>query len=133
MKIAFISTRNAIRSIVAEAVARKISKLGLLSPEIYSAGVEPAESVPQEVIEVLSERGYSTENLYSKPVSSINYDNMDILITLSPEARDACPYSINHKRREHWVIEEPKSLRREEVLSLVEQVESLLKELFKIS
>jgi len=49
MKIAFISTHNAIRSIMAESVARKMSKLALLSPEIYSAGVEPAKEVPEEV------------------------------------------------------------------------------------
>ena len=57
MKIAFISTKNAVRSIMAEAVARKLSRLALLSLEIYSAGVEPAKRVPEEVIALLREKG----------------------------------------------------------------------------
>ncbi|MCS6998664.1 MAG: low molecular weight phosphatase family protein [Aquificaceae bacterium] len=133
MKIAFVSTRNAVRSIVAEAVARKISRLALLSPDIYSAGVEPADRVPEEVKELLKEKGYPVEKLQPKGLSSIPYESIDLLITLSPEARDLCPYSEKHMRREHWMLEEVKALRREELLKLLEQLEGLMKGLFKIS
>lgn len=133
MRIAFVSTRNAIRSIMAESVARKVSRLALLSPEIYSAGVQPAQSVPQEVIQVLKEKDYPVENLYSKGLEDIPYNRLHILITMSPEARDHCPYSEKHMRREHWVLEEPESLKREELLKLLQQIESLVKALFKIS
>ncbi len=133
MKIAFISTKNAVRSIMAEAVARKLSRLALLSLEIYSAGVEPAQRVPEEIIAILKEKGYPTEKLYPKPVESIPYDQVDVLITLSPEARDMCPYSEKHMRREHWVLEEPTSMRIEELSKLLEQLENLIKTLFRIS
>lgn len=133
MKIAFISTRNSVRSIMAEALARKLSRLALLSPEIYSAGVEPADRVPQEVISLLKEKGYATDNLHTKGIESIPYNQMDLLITLSSEARDRCPYSEKHMRREHWVLEEPRSLKREELLKLMEQLENLIRTLFKIS
>lgn len=133
MKIAFISTYSAIRSIMAEAVARRASKLALLSLEIYSAGVQPAERVPEEVIKLLQEKGYPIEGLYPKGIDSIPYEEIDILITLSPEARDKCPYSENHIRREHWNIEDVKSLRREELLKTLEQIEKQIKELFRIS
>ncbi len=133
MKIAFISTKNAVRSIMAEAVARKLSRLALLSLEIYSAGVEPAKRVPEEIIAILKEKGYPTEKLYPKPVESIPYDQVDVLITLSPEARDMCPYSEKHMRREHWVLEEPTSMRIEELSKLLEQLENLIKTLFRIS
>ncbi len=133
MKIAFISTKNAVRSIMAEAVARKLSRLALLSLEIYSAGVEPAQRVPEEIVAILKEKGYPTEKLYPKPVESIPYDQVDVLITLSPEARDMCPYSEKHMRREHWVLEEPTSMRIEELSKLLEQLENLIKTLFRIS
>lgn len=133
MKIAFISTKNAVRSIMAEAVARKLSRLALLTPEIYSAGVEPAQEVWEEVIALLKEKGYPTENLRPKGVDSIPYDQVDVLITLSPEARDRCPYSEGHMRREHWVLEEPSSMKREELSRLLEQIENLVRNLFKIS
>lgn len=133
MKVAFISTRNSVRSIIAEAVARKLSRLALIAPEIYSAGVEPSKEVPTEVIEMLQQRGYEVQNLYPKGLSAIPYESIDVLITMSPEARDACPYSISHKRREHWVVDEPKALRREELVKVFEQIEELVKKLFKIS
>ncbi len=133
MKIAFISTKNAVRSIMAEAVARKLSRLALLTSEIYSAGVEPAQEVSEEVIALLKEKGYPTENLRPKGVDSIPYDQVDVLITLSSEARDRCPYSEKHMRREHWVLEEPSSMTREELSKLLEQLENLIKTLFRIS
>jgi len=133
MKIAFISTKNAVRSIMAEAVARKLSRLALLTPEIYSAGVEPAQEVSEKVIALLKGKGYPTENLRPKGVDSIPYDQVDVLITLSPEARDRCPYSERHMRREHWVLEEPSSMKREELSRLLEQIENLVRNLFRIS
>lgn len=133
MKIAFISTRNAVRSIMAEAVARKLSRLALLSMEIYSAGVEPVDKIPEEVINLLKEKGYPVENLYSKDIGSIPYRDINIIITLSPEARDRCPYLENHIRREHWTIEEAKNLRKEELLKVLENVERQVKEFLKIT
>lgn len=132
MKIAFVSTHNAVRSIMAEAVARKISRLALLLPEIFSAGVEPAKEVPQEVLQVLKEKGYPTDNLYPKSIKDIPYDEVNLLITLSPEARDNCPYSERHVRREHWNVEEVKSLRKEELIKTLEHIEELIRDLFRL-
>jgi hypothetical protein len=40
---------------------------------------------------------------------------------------------LSHKRREHWVVEEPKTLQRDDLIKVVEQIEELVKRLFKIS
>lgn len=133
MKIAFLSTRNAIRSIMAEAVARKMARVALLLPEIYSAGVEPADNVPETVLKLLRDKGYPTEGLKPKGIHDIPYENIDLLITLSTEARDHCPYSENHIRREHWFLDEVKVPKREEISGLLTQLESHMKALFKIS
>jgi hypothetical protein len=36
-------------------------------------------------------------------------------------------------RREHWVVEEVKLMRREELLKTLEQIENLVKALFKVN
>ncbi|MCX8164659.1 MAG: low molecular weight phosphatase family protein [Aquificaceae bacterium] len=133
MKIAFVSTQNAVRSIMAESIAKKLSRLALISPEVYSAGVKPTDNIPEEVIELLKEREYPVENLRPKGLADIPYEDLHILITLSSEARDGCPYSERHMRREHWVLEECHIPRREELIKLLEQVENLIRGLFKIS
>ncbi|MFN3976956.1 MAG: low molecular weight phosphatase family protein [Aquificaceae bacterium] len=100
---------------------------------MYSAGVEPAREVPEEVLRLLQEKGYSVENLYPKSLEDIPYNKIDILITLSPEARDNCPYSISHMRREHWVVEDVKLMKEENLLKTLSQIEELVKALFRIN
>lgn len=133
MKLCFISTGGAVRGVMAQAIARKLSRDALLNLDIYSAGVEPLPDVPQEVIQVLEEKGYPTEGITPKGLQEIPYEEMDIIITLSPEARDRCPYMQNHKRREHWVLEEVKDSRDLQVLrKLRDQIEESVSSLFKI-
>lgn len=133
MKIAFISTHGAVRGIIAETVAKKLSRLALLNTEIYSAGVEPAQDVPAEVLQVLKEKGYSVDKLSPKGIKDIPYESIQVLVTLSPEARDRCPYHESHMRREHWTLEEVKTLDRHELLKLTEHIENLIKALFKLN
>ncbi len=133
MKLCFVSTKDAIRGILAEAIAKQLSKNALLNVEVYSAGIDPSESVIHQVLEVLREKGYPTEGLTPKHTGDVPYAEADVVITLSSEARDTCPYVQSHKRREHWPLEELKdfsslaSLRR-----LRDQIEDNIKELFKM-
>ena len=132
MRIGFVSRENAVRSLMAEAVARKmLSDLGLKA-EIFSAGVEPAKSVHPLTLEVLKEKGYSTRGLYPKPLSKIPYRKLDVLITIGNEAKDACEFVIGHKRRENWQIEEPKE-NRQAFLETLEEIEEHMAELLKLS
>ncbi|SNZ14164.1 low molecular weight phosphatase family protein [Hydrogenobacter hydrogenophilus] len=133
MKLCFVSTGGAVRGVMAQAIARKLSRDALLNLDIYSAGVEPLSDVPQEVIQVLKEKGYPTEGIKPKGIEEIPYEEMDIIITLSPEARDRCPYVPTHKRREHWVLEEIKDTSDLNALrKLRDQIEENVNSLFKI-
>ena len=134
MKLCFVSTRGNVRAAMAKSIFTKLSRIALLNIEVYSAGVQTEREVPQSVLEVLSEKDYPTQDLEPIDCSLVPYEKIDILITLSSEARDQCPYHINHKRREHWVLEEvrdPTDLRA--LRDLRDSIEKSVKEFLKIS
>lgn len=131
MKIGFVSERNAVRSIFAEALAKKyLRELGLRA-EVFSAGVDPAKEVHPLTLKVLEERGIPTRGLYPKDLSRIPYKKLDVLITIGEEAKEKCEFVISHKRRESWNIEKPSddlnSFRK-----VFDQIESSIRELFKV-
>ncbi|MEZ0361407.1 MAG: low molecular weight phosphatase family protein [Hydrogenobacter sp.] len=133
MRLCFISTGGAIRGVIAEAIAKKMSKEALLNMEIFSAGVEPLQEVPKQVIDVLEEKGYSVEEIKPRSLEDVSYEDADIIITLSTEARDKSPYMHTHKRREHWVLEEIKDVSDLQALrKLRDQIEENVVSLFKI-
>ncbi len=131
MKLAFISRGNAVRSIMAEAVARKLfSELGIKA-EVFSAGTEPAEEVSPAVLKILEERGYPTKGLYPKPVGKIPYRKLDVLITMCNEAKEKCEFVMSHKRRENWLIDEP-SGSETSLIETLDEIERHIKELLKL-
>lgn len=133
MRLCFISTGGAIRGVIAEAIAKKMSKEVLINMEILSAGVEPLQEVPKQVIDVLEEKGYSVEEIKPRSLKDVFYEDADIIITLSTEARDKSPYMHAHKRREHWVLEEIKDVSDLQALrKLRDQIEENVVSLFKI-
>jgi len=131
MRVAFVSTRGAVRGAMAESIARKLFKDAGLRAEIFSAGVDPAERVEEDVLRVLEEKGFPTKGLRPKPLSRIPYRKIDILVILSEEAKERCEFLPNHKRRENWILDPPQggieSLRR-----LRDQIEELIRGLLKL-
>ncbi|NPA42000.1 MAG: arsenate reductase ArsC [Aquificae bacterium] len=132
MKIAFIGKGNAVRSIMAEAVARKLFQELGIKAEIFSAGTQPEREVHPLTLKILEKKGYPVRGLYPKPIHKIPYRKLDVLITLCNEAKEKCEFVVSHKRRENWNIEEPPE-REEAFLKTLETVEEHLKELLKLS
>ncbi len=131
MKIAFIGRENAVRSIMAEAVVRKLLPEVGIRAEVFSAGTEPAKEVHPLTLRVLEEKGYPTKGLYPKPISKIPYRKVDVLITLCNEAKERCEFVTSHKRRENWLIDEP-SGNEESFKRTLEDIENHLRELLKL-
>ena len=131
MRLGFVSTEGAVRSLMAESIARKLFKEARIRAEIFSAGVRPARGVREEVLRVLEERGFPTRGLRPKPLSEIPYRKLDILVIMSEEAKRACEFVPNHKRRENWILDPPgeslESLRR-----LRDEIEKLVRGLLKL-
>lgn len=107
MKIAFICTGNSARSQIAEALAKKIAKdLNLNDIEIYSAGTKPTGYVNSMAIRILEENNIPYENLYSKSINEIPYDDCDIIITVCDSAAKECPI-VKGKIVLNWALIDP--------------------------
>ena len=131
MKIAFVSRRNSVRSIFAESIMRHFARSLSLKMEIYSAGVEPDREIDPLTLEVLRLKGMPADGLFPKGLERIPYRELDILITIGNEAKEACEFIESHKRREAWLIEEPASS-PEQFRRTYESIEGSLKELLKL-
>ncbi len=131
MKIAFVSRSNAVRSIMAEAVARRLFRELALKADIFSAGVEPAPEVHPLTLMILEEKGYPVKGLRPKRLSDIPYGKLDILITIGNTAKERCEFVLSHKRREGWFIESP-SESADAFRRTLEEIEEHMKSLLKL-
>lgn len=103
-KVLIICTHNSCRSIMAEAlVGRYLGETW----EAYSAGVAPTEVNPR-ARQVLTEIGVDTSGSYSKSVMEfLNRTDLDLVITVCDEAKEACPVFPGKARQVHIGFEDP--------------------------
>ncbi len=132
MKIGFIGVGNAVRSLMAEAVARKLFREALLNADVYSAGVEPDKEVKPEVLEILQRKGYPTEGLKPKSIEDIPFEKLDLVVVVCNEAKEKVPFVLSHKRRENWGIELPSTLNAGTLSKVLEGVENNVRALLKL-
>ncbi|TFH03647.1 MAG: arsenate reductase ArsC, partial [Candidatus Thorarchaeota archaeon] len=103
-RVLFLCTGNSARSQMAEAFLRH---LGGEIFEVHSAGTKPQSKVNPFAIEVLKEKGISTEGLYPKKVGEMVNPEIDLVVTVCDNARQSCPHFPGAKRMEHWSLEDP--------------------------
>lgn len=103
-RVLFLCTGNSARSQMGEALLRH---LGRDEFEVYSAGTKPQSEVNPFAIEVLKERGVSTDGLYPKLVNQFVRDEFDLVVTVCDGARQTCPFFPGAKQMEHWSLEDP--------------------------
>jgi arsenate reductase (thioredoxin) len=106
--VLFLCTGNSGRSILAEAILRK---LGAGCFNAYSAGSRPKGIVNPFALKELESLGYSTEGLRSKSWDEFSGPNapvMDFVFTLCDNAaRETCPVWPGQPITAHWGIEDP--------------------------
>jgi len=108
LTVLFLSTGNAARSILAEALLRYKGAERFLA---RSAGQKSVSQVPSTTLDFLKEEGIPTDGLHSKRWSEFWIAGfllpIDVIVTLSPEARDHCPKWPNDPVRVHWPVDDP--------------------------
>lgn len=108
LTVLFLSTGNAARSILAEALLRYLGGDRYLA---RSAGQKSLPEVHPSTLAFLKEQGLSTDGLHSKRWSEFWIAGfllpIDVIVTLSPEARDQCPKWPNDPVRVHWPVDDP--------------------------
>jgi arsenate reductase (thioredoxin) len=106
--VLFLCTGNSGRSILAEAILRKV---GAGRFNAYSAGSRPKGVINPFALEELESLGCSTEGLRSKnweEFSGANAPVMDFVFTLCDDAaHEPCPVWPGQPMTAHWGIEDP--------------------------
>jgi len=89
---------------MAEAIA---GVLGGVMVDARSAGISPLGWVSEQTIDTLQALGYPTGGLSSKGLDQVDFEDVDIVLSLlGDRGLDYVPHSIG-ARREAWVITDP--------------------------
>ena len=94
--------------------------------EVRSAGSEPGDSLNPAVVEVLHERGLSTEGETPTLLTRDGVEEADIVITMG--CGEACPY-VPGKRIVDWELEDPKGKDIETVRRIVDEIDGRVRAL----
>jgi protein-tyrosine-phosphatase len=116
LQVLFLSTGNAARSLIAEALlnARHSDRF-----QARSAGAAPLDVPNPEAMALLRAAGLDTARLLPKGwetyLSAASFLKIDVIVTLSEEARARCPIWPGSPVRVHWTVDDPLGAARPEV------------------
>ncbi|ABC27416.1 Protein-tyrosine-phosphatase [Hahella chejuensis KCTC 2396] len=136
MKLLFLCTHNACRSILAESLARQIGA-GLWS--VASAGSSPAGRIHPDTLAALTERGLPTEGLHSKSWNEVKDFHPDVVITVCDQAAgESCPVWFGQAAKLHWGLPDPSKQtdpqsKRHQFEQVINMLETKLLLLVKVS
>ena len=102
-RVLFLCTHNSARSQMAEGLLRAAAGDRY---EALSAGTE-ATSVRPEAIRAMAELGIDISAQRSKTLEPFLGQQIDWLVTVCDQAREACPTLPGVARQLHWSIEDP--------------------------
>jgi arsenate reductase (thioredoxin) len=115
--VLFLSTGNAARSILAEALLRE---RGGDAFNARSAGYRPLSDVNPHTLALLASEGISITGLHCKGwgefLASVNLLPIDVVVTLSEEARANCPAWPGETIKVHWSVDDPLSAEKPDVM-----------------
>ncbi|MDW7548469.1 metalloregulator ArsR/SmtB family transcription factor [Pseudoalteromonas sp. SCSIO 43201] len=127
MKILFLCSGNATRSIIAQAIA---NFHGGADVQAFSAGTKPSEIKP-EVLALLQHKGIKTDSLYSKHLDTYQGEHFDVVVTLCDEVRAECEHQLQGQHILPWEIASPSARHsanalQQTLFEINEQVTALL-------
>ena len=109
IRVLFLCTANAARSIMAEALLRRAAHADFeraSSFEVASAGTHPGGIHPLTA-RVLREHGIDPSQFNSESTDVVLDEDFDYVITLCDNAAQQCPTFPGRAERLHWSIEDP--------------------------
>jgi arsenate reductase len=108
VKLLFVCTHNACRSILGEVIARKLGA-GLL--QTASAGSSPSGRVHPLTLQYLNDHGYATDELCSESLDDMQDFEPDVVITVCDRAaKEPCPVWLGSAVQAHWGLPDPSHL-----------------------
>ena len=103
IRVLFLCTGNSARSILAEAL---LKKLGGGDFDVHSAGTAP-KGVNPYALQVLATSEIDAAGVESKSMSQFEGQSFDYVITLCDDAAENCPVFPGDPERIHWGFEDP--------------------------
>ncbi|MFY9287485.1 MAG: arsenate reductase ArsC [Alphaproteobacteria bacterium] len=118
LTVLFLSTGNAARSVLAEALLRH---KGGSRFRAWSAGQKPSHEVHPHALALLAAEGLSTGGLHSKGwnefLAAAHILKIDVIVTLSEHARLESPRNWpGDPVRVHWPVDDPLAAASTEVM-----------------
>lgn len=105
MKILFLCTHNACRSVLGEVITRALAGNRIVAA---SAGSEPSGKIHPLTLANLEAHGYPVEGLRSKGLDEIEAFAPDVVITVCDSAaRESCPVWLGGAVKIHWGLPDP--------------------------
>lgn len=106
--ILFLCTRNAARSVMAEAI---VNQHGHGRFQAFSAGTNPAREVRPEVVRLLRRMNCNVEAAYAKSLQELvrsNLPDLDFMITIcDQDVETTCPVWPGHPTTALWPLPDP--------------------------
>ena len=115
--VLFACVHNGGRSLAAKVL---IEHHGQGRIEARSAGSEPGDSLNPLVVQVLHERGLSTEGEAPKLLTYKGVQNADVVVTMG--CGETCPFSPG-ERYEDWALDDPNGQDLVTVQRIVEEID----------
>ena len=120
--ILFLSTGNGLRSLMAEAILNHQDSCGDEKFVALSAGIIPKARPNQVMLDLLSENGISCKDLTPKSFYPLLESQfaifIDVIVTLSEEAKELCPEWTGGPSQIHWHLPDPmESLTKDELIT----------------
>ncbi len=105
MKLLFLCTHNACRSVLCEVIGRRLGGGRL---QTASAGSAPAGRIHPLTLQVLRARGLHSDELASQGIDEFQDFAPDAVITVCDSAaREACPVWLGEAIKVHWGLPDP--------------------------
>ena len=121
--VLFACVHNGGRSLAAKVLAQRYAGNRV---EVRSAGSEPGESLNPAVVQVLHERGLSTEGERPTLLTDETVADADVVVTMG--CGETCPLYPG-KRYEDWELEDPKGKDVDVVRRVVDEIDARVRRL----
>lgn len=105
MKLAFVCVGNAGQSQMATAFAERERDEREMDVEIVTGGVEPADRVHDEVIEVMEEEGIDISDRTPREITPTDVEDADYVVTMGCSVEQFRPDDWDGEARQ-WELEE---------------------------
>lgn len=123
--VLFACVHNGGRSLAGKVLAEHHGRGAV---EVRSAGSEPGDSLNPLVVQVLHERGLSTEGEHPKLLTWDAVQEADVVVTMG--CGETCPV-FPGKRYEDWQLDDPKGQDLETVRRIVAEVDARVRVLLE--